>query len=57
MAAEGQPDRMTSNTGVQMKQRCVTEFLLDEKMAPTGIHQSLVNIYGDQTMPVSTRRW
>ena len=36
--AEGQSDRMASDMEVWMKQRCVTEFLHVEKMAPTDIH-------------------
>ena len=57
MAAEGQSDRMESDMEVCMKQECVTEFLHVEKMAPTGIHCQLLNVYGDQTMDVSTERW
>ena len=38
MAAEGQSDRMVSNMEVCMEQRCFTEFLHVEKMAPTDIH-------------------
>ena len=30
---------------------------MQEKMAPTGIHQHLLNMYGDQTMHVSAVRW
>jgi len=41
-----------------MKQRCVTEFLHAEKIAPNEIHRRLLNVYGDQTVDVSTvRRW
>ena len=50
MAAEGQPDRMASDTEVCLKQRFVIEFLHVEKMAPTDIHGHLLNIYGDQTV-------
>ena len=41
-----------------MKQRCVIEFLHAEKMAPidSDIHQLLLNIYGDQTVDMSTAR-
>ena len=56
MAAEGQSDKMVSDMEVHMKQRCVTEFLHAEKMAPTHIHQHLLNIYGDQTVDASTVR-
>ena len=47
-----------SDKKMQMKQRCVTEFLHEEQMAPTDIHQHLLNISGDQTVDVSTaRQW
>ena len=39
-----------------MKQRCGTDFLHAEEMAP-NIHQCLLNVYGDQTVNVSTMRW
>ena len=45
---------MASDVEVHVKQRCATEFLHMEKMAPTDIHQHLLNIYGDQTVDVST---
>ena len=57
MAGEQHSDRMTSDMEVQMKQRCKIEFLHTEKMESTGIHQHLLNIYGDQTVDVSTLRW
>ena len=39
-----------------MKQRCVIKHT--EKMTPTDIHLHLLNVYGDQTMDVSTvRQW
>jgi len=50
MAAEGQSDKMVSDVEVFMKQRCGTEFLHAEKMAPISIHHHLLNIYGDQTV-------
>jgi hypothetical protein len=58
MTAEGQSDKMASDMEVRMKQRCVIEFLQAEKIAPNDIHQRLLNVYGDQTVDVSTvRRW
>jgi len=58
MAAEKRSDRMVSDMEVQMKQRCVTEFLHAEKIAPTDIHGHLQNVSRDQTLAVSTvRRW
>ena len=33
------------------------EFLHTEEVVPIGIHQCLVNVYGDQTVDVSTVRW
>ena len=52
MAAEEQSDRMVSDIKVCMKQRCVTEFLHVEKMAPIDIHQRLLNVDGGQTVDV-----
>ena len=41
-----------------IKQTCVTEILHVEKMAPIDIHRHLQNVYGDQTVDVSTlRQW
>ena len=56
MAIEGQSDRMASDMEVHMKQRYVTEFLHTEQMALIDIHQCLLNVYGDQTVDVSTMR-
>ena len=56
MAAEGQSDKRASNMAMRMKKRCVTEFLHAEKIAPIDIHQCLLNVYGDQTVDVSTVR-
>jgi len=58
MTAEGQSDKMASDMEGRMKQRCVIEFLHAEKIAPNDIHRHLLNVYGDQTVDVSTvRRW
>ena len=58
MTAEGQSDKMASDMEVCMKQRCVIEFLHVEKNAPNDIHRRLLNVYGDQTVDVSTvRQW
>ena len=57
MTAEGQSDKMVSDMKVRMKQRCVTEFLHAEKIAPNDIHRHLMNVYGDQTVDVSIVRW
>jgi len=47
-----------SDTEVQMKQRCGTEFLRVEKIAPIDIHLCFLNVYGDQTRDVSmVRLW
>ena len=45
MAAARQSDTMVSDMEVHRKQKRVTEFFHTEKMAPTGIHQHLLNIY------------
>jgi len=42
MAAEGQSGRMTSDMEVCLKQRCVTEYLYVEKMAPIDINWYLL---------------
>ena len=55
--AEEWSDKMASYMEVCIKQRCVTEFLCVEKMAPTDIHQHLLNVYGDLTVDVSTVKW
>jgi hypothetical protein len=47
MAAEGQFDKMVSDMEVYMKQRCVTELLHAENIAPKDIHRRLLNVYGD----------
>jgi len=57
MAAKGQYDRMVSDMEVHMEQRRVIEFLQMETLATTDIHQSSLNICGDQTVVVSTVRW
>ena len=58
MAAEGQSDTIASDMAVRMEQRCETEFLHVEKMAPIDIHQHLLNVYREQTVDVSIdRQW
>jgi len=47
MAVQGQPDRMTSDMELCLKQRGEIEFLHAEKIAPTDIHGHLLNVYGD----------
>ena len=57
MAAGGHTDKMVSDTVARIKQRHVTEFIHVEKMAPTDIHQCLLNA-GDKTVEVNTvRQW
>ena len=56
LAAERQSDRMVSDVEACMKQRCVIEFLHAQKEAPIDIHWCLLNIYGGQTVDVSTVR-
>ena len=48
MAAEGQYDTIASDRVVQMKQRCVTEFLYMAKIAPIDTHWCLLYIYRDK---------
>lgn len=40
-----------------LEQRYVTEFLHAERIAPTDIHQYLLNVYKDKAMNVRTVRW
>jgi len=56
MAAEGQSDRMEPDVEVCMKQRSLNSSM-QKKVAPSDIHQCLLNIYGDQTVNASTVRW
>jgi len=55
-AAKGQSDKMTPDREVYIKQSCGSEFLHMEKMAPTDIHCHMLNVYGEQTVDVSTVR-
>ena len=57
MAAEGQLGKMTSDLEVHMEQNCAVELFCAEKIALIDIHQRLLNVYGDQTVDVSTMRW
>ena len=58
MEADRQSDKMMSDMEACMKQRCVTEFLHTERIAPTDIHQCLLNIYEDQRVDGSSvRQW
>ena len=55
MAAEGQSDRMASNVKLIMEQRCVTEFLHAETMAPIDIYRLQLNADGDQNSECEQR--
>jgi hypothetical protein len=52
MAAEEQSSKMAPDVEVRMKQRCVTEFLHEENIAPVDIHQRLLKYCGHQTADV-----
>jgi len=52
MAAEGQPDRMASDTEIHMKQSGIIEFFYVEKSG-THWHSSTLNVYGDQPVDIS----
>jgi len=54
---KGQSDTMMSDMEECMKQRCGTEFLNAEKLAPTDIHWWVLNIDGEQTVDMSTVTW
>jgi len=56
--SRGQSEKMASDTEVCMQQRCGTELLHAEKVAPTDIYWCLLNIYGKQRVDESTvRQW
>ena len=55
-AAEEQSDNVMPVMETHMKQVFVLEFLCEAKMTPTDIHWCLLNVYGDQTVDVSTMR-
>jgi len=51
---------MVFDMEVQINQSCVMEFLhvlKKKEKAPTDIHQCFQNVYGDQTVYMSTVRW
>jgi len=54
MTSEEHSDKMASDVEVRRKQRCVIEFFHAEIIAPNDIHRRLLNVYGDQTVDVST---
>ena len=55
---DGWSDKTVSDMEVTMKQRFVTEFLHEEKIAAFDVHQCFLNVYGDQTVDVGrARRW
>jgi len=56
-AAEGQSNKLDPDMEVCMKQTYDTEFLHMEKMGPINIHQCLLNVYGNQRVDLSTRRF
>ena len=56
MAEEGQSDTTVSDVEEHMKQRYATKLLHVKKVVPTGIHQCLQIICGDQTVNASTVR-
>ena len=57
MVEVGQSDQIMSDMEACLKQRCGVEFLHAEKIAPTDVHECLLNISGDETVDLSTVRW
>jgi len=57
MVEVGQSDQIKSDMEACLKQRCGVEFLHAEKIAPTDVHECLLNISGDETVDLSTVRW
>lgn len=56
MAAEGHSDKLVSHVEVHVKKRGGIEFLHAENSS-TDIDQHSLNVYGVQTLNVSTVRW
>jgi len=56
MAEEGQSDKLASDMEVHLKQIYEIEFLHVAKKALIDIHRHLMNVYGDQTVDLSTVR-
>ena len=52
---QGEADKMACDMEMNMKQRCAISPYR-KKMAPTDIHQYLLNIYGGQTVDMKTMR-
>lgn len=60
MAAEGQTDKMASDMDMYMHvyvAKVLKWIPLCGKIAYTDIHRCLINVYGHQTVYVSTVRW
>lgn len=57
MTAEWQSHRIAFDMEVCMKQRYGIVLLCEQKMAPSDIHQRLLNVCGDWTVDVSSVRW
>ena len=57
MAAERQSDTTAPDVEVHIKGKYLNELLNGEKIALIDIYWHLLNIYGDQTVNVSTVRW
>ena len=56
--SRGAVQQMVYDMEVQMKQRCGIEILYEDKTALSDTNQCLLNVYGDQTVGVSSvRRW
>jgi len=56
MAAEVQSDTMASDMDVCIKQRSVWNSSMWKKMTHSDVLRHLLNVYGDQTVDVSTVR-
>jgi len=58
VAAERKSDKLVPDFEVCMKQRYGNEFLREELMAASDIHQWLLNVNGHQTVDMNTvRQW
>ena len=54
MGAEGQSEKLVSDMVESVKHMCGNEFLHTENMSAINIQWCLLNIYGEQTVDVST---
>ena len=57
MAAEKQSENTVYEMEILMMERCGIQFLQVEEIMSIGIHHHMLNVYGDQTVDMSTVKW